>query len=144
MLTRVRIEVQEDTAEACVEALSKYEHAIQQQEARRYRDEWPVTVTVGDKIPATKDQPAYVATEESDPADEYPTPDQPWEDGLDHRGFFNDHFGREITEEVIEFDATIPGYNGRRVIAFNRVDTRSFTFLRVSGLDLTQTMSGAR
>ena len=134
MLTRVRIEVEEDTAEACVEALSKYEHAIQLQEVRRYRDTWPITVTA-----QSVHRPPYPG-EYADPqptavlepitgASEYPTPDQTWEAPLNVRTFFNDELGREITEEVIEFDASLPGYRGRRVVAYKRLDTRSLTFL---------------
>ena len=113
MLTRVRIEVEEETAEACVEALMKYEHAIQQQEARRYRDTWPVEFS--DKHANT-------------PEEEYPTPDQPWSDDAVPRSFFNGQFGREITEEVIEYDSSLPGYRGRRVVAFTRIDMRSRAF----------------
>lgn len=33
--------------------------------------------------------------------------------------------GREVTDEVIEYDPSIPGYKGRRVVKYMRVDTRS-------------------
>jgi hypothetical protein len=36
-----------------------------------------------------------------------------------------DHLGREVTDEVIEFDPGLPGYKGRRVVQFRRIDTRS-------------------
>ena len=101
MLKKIRIEVEEDSAEACVETLSKYEHAIQQQEAKRYQYLWP-------------------CTEEGLP----PIEDLPWKIGVAARGYYNGELGREIKEEVIEFDPTLPGYRGRRIVEYVRVDTR--------------------
>lgn len=121
MLTRVRIEVEEETAEACVEALWKYEHAIVQQEVRRYRRRWPIHIS--------SEGPAI--TEE----DEYPTPDQSWHDPVESRHWFNAELGREVTEEVIEYDGSVPGYRGRRVIRFARLDTRS-TFIPELHIDM--------
>ena len=99
MLRRVRIEVEEPTAEACVEALNKYEHAIQQQEAKRYHHLWPI--------------------DESDHIE-----DVPWSYGVAARRFYNDLLGREIVEEVIEFDAGGPYYHGQRDVRYDRIDTR--------------------
>lgn len=101
MLRKVRIEVEEDTPEACVEALSKYEHAIQQQEAKRYQYLWP-------------------ADPDGHPAIE----DNAWRIGVAARHFYNQELGREIKEEVIEFDPSLPGYRGRRIVEFVRLDTR--------------------
>lgn len=101
MLTKVRIEVEEDSAEACVETLSKYEHAIQQQEAKRYQYLWPCDT-------------------EGHPNIE----DNAWKIGVAARHFYNQELGREIVEEVIEFDPSLPGYRGRRVLKFVRIDTR--------------------
>lgn len=102
MLTRIRIEVEEDSPEACVETLSKYEHAIQQQEAKRYQYLWPSDL---DGHPAIEDNA--------------------WKIGVAARHFYNEELGREIAEEVIEFDAKRDGgYRGRRVVTFTRVDTR--------------------
>jgi hypothetical protein len=36
-----------------------------------------------------------------------------------------DRLGRDVTDEVIEYDASLPGYKGRRVVCFKRLDTRS-------------------
>lgn len=101
MLKKIRIEVEEDSAEACVETLSKYEHAIQQQEAKRYQYLWP-------------------CNEEGLP----PIEDLPWKIGVAARLFYNGELGREIKEEVIEFDPTLPGYKGRRIVEYVRIDTR--------------------
>jgi hypothetical protein len=109
MLTRVRIEVEEETAEKCVEALMKYEHALHQQETRRYRLLWPISAG-GEHV--------------NTPEEEYPTPDHPWSDDAVPRSFCNSQLGREITEEVIEYDQSLPGYRGRRVVVFTRIDTR--------------------
>lgn len=32
--------------------------------------------------------------------------------------------GRQVTDEVIEFDPSLPGYKGRRIVKFTRLDTR--------------------
>lgn len=122
MLTRIRIEVEgEDSAAATEEALAKYEHAIQVMEAQRYgkvrmggcRGEEPA---VGD---ANDPTPLHVRNEaQLSPA---------WAAPVVERGFYNDELGREVTDEVIEYDASIPGYKGRRVVQFRRVDTRSAT-----------------
>lgn len=101
MLKKIRIEVEEDSAEACVETLSKYEHAVQQQEAKRYQYLWPVN-------------------EEGLP----PIEDLPWRIGVAARSYYNGELGREIVEEVIEYDSGLPGYRGRRVVIYNRIDTR--------------------
>ena len=121
MLTRVRIEVEEDTAEGCVEALAKYEHAIQQQEARRYRDQWPISATL-DTRPEGE---SHVNSSE----DEYSTPDHDWSDPIAERDFYNEQLGREIYEEVIEYDPGLPGYKGRRVVGFKRLDSRREIFV---------------
>jgi hypothetical protein len=114
MLTRIRIEVEEETAEACVEALWKYEHAIVQQEVRRYRDLWPVTGSH-----------EHVNTAE----EEYPTFDHPWSDTIENRDWYNSTLGRELTEENIAYDESGPGFRGRRVVRFVRVDTRHSLFM---------------
>ena len=120
MLTRVRIEVEEESAEACVEALWKYEHAIQIAEARRYVHLWPVTVTA-----------SRSSDPEPEPVDaevQYGIREHPWEDSVVPRSFFNSELGRELVEEVIEFDEGLPGYRARRVVRFTRVDMRRSTF----------------
>lgn len=38
---------------------------------------------------------------------------------------YGDKLGREVTDEVLEYDPSIPGYKGRRVVQFRRLDTRS-------------------
>lgn len=134
MLRRIRIEVEEETAEACVEALWKYEHALVQQEVRRYRYRWPVSLVDEPEIRDGAGQLLPINTAELD-AREYPTPDQPWSDDIASRSFANEQLGRELHEEVIEFDEGLPGYRGRRVVSYTRVDTRlgSFVELEVSG-----------
>lgn len=100
MLTRIRIEVEgEDSAAACEEALTKYEHAIQTAEYERY-------VAAGREIKGTHTLPV-------------------WSTPVVERNFYNGQLGREVTDEVIEYDASIPGYKGRRVVCFRRIDTRS-------------------
>ena len=101
MLTRIRIEVEgEDSAAACEEALSKYEHALQETEIDRFRSLNEVDVP---KVPATR-----------------------WSTPIAERDFYNGYHGREVTDEVIEYDPSIPGYKGRRVVQFKRVDTRGY------------------
>lgn len=114
MLKRFRIEVEEVSPAECVEALDRYEHALHQQEARRYRWQWPVTLGSIDDDPGKP--------KNADPAEEYPTPDQPWAES--ERLYYEDWLGREVTEEVIEYDPALPGYKGRRVVSFKRIDTR--------------------
>ena len=109
MLTRIRIEVEEETAEACVEALWKYEHALVQQEIKRYRHLWPVSVTEEDVEDAE--------------LREYPTPNHPWSDDIAARSFANGELGREVTEEIIEY-VEGASYRGRRVVRYERIDMR--------------------
>ena len=99
MLRKVRIEVEEPTPTACVEALDKYEHAIQQQEAKRFHHLWPI------------DEEDHIE-------------DVPWTYGVAARRFYNDLLSREIVEEIIEFDSGGPHYKGRRVVRYDRIDTR--------------------
>lgn len=118
MLTRFRIEVEEETAQDCVDALWKYEHALVQQEVRRYRHLWPVTLE-GKPEPKKGELLEPISAE-----GEYPTPEHPWEHGLVPRWFYNELLGRELAEEVIEYDESLPGYRARRVVHFVRLDTR--------------------
>src|SRR5688500_337531 len=85
MLRKVRIEVTEPTAEACVDALNKYEHAIQQQEAKRYHHLWPI------------DEEDHIE-------------DVPWSYGVPGRRYYHEFLSREIVEEVIEYDSSRPCY----------------------------------
>lgn len=97
MLTRFRIEVEgADSAAACEEQLAKYEHSLQVAEAERYG------IAYGN----------------------VPTRYEPWETPAVKRDFYNEQLGREVTDEVIEYDPSLPGYKGRRVVRFKRVDTR--------------------
>ncbi len=104
MLTRIRIEVEgEDSAAAAEEALTKYEHSIQVAEyERRY-------VAAGREIKGTHALPV-------------------WNTPVVNRDFYNERLGREVTDEVIEYDPSLPGYKGRRVVQYRRIDTRSRTF----------------
>lgn len=43
------------------------------------------------------------------------------------RDWAQDQLGREVTDEVIEFDPSVPGYRGRRVVRYERLDTRTLT-----------------
>lgn len=95
MLTRVRIEVSgEDSSAAVVAALNKYEHALQVVEADRYR----------------------LGSHESLAPD--------WGTPVRDRDYVHALLGQEVTQEVVEFDPSSPGYKGRRVVKFTRVDTR--------------------
>jgi len=91
MLTRFRIEVEEQTADECVSALANYEQALVDDELRRY--------ALLDADMANSDDELYLRAAA-------------------------ELLGREVTEEVISFDETIPGYRGRRVVHFRRVDGR--------------------
>lgn len=102
MLRKFRIEVEEESPDRCVETLTKYEHALVAQEVKRYGDYFPQAS-------------GY------DPRSKL---DHPWDDEVAKRNFFNGELGREVIEEVIEYDPSLPGYKGRRVVAFTRVDTR--------------------
>src|ERR1043166_1857310 len=99
MLKRIRIEVEEATAEECVSALNKYEHLLQIAEADRYGfvEEFDIL-----KFPE-------------------------WGTSTNERNFYNGQLSREITEEVIQYAPkdTVPrGYHGRRVVRFKRLDNR--------------------
>lgn len=48
-----------------------------------------------------------------------------WRRDLSEIPSYAEEFGREVTDEVIEYDASLPGYKGRRVVQFRRLDTRS-------------------
>lgn len=110
MLTKFRIEVEEDSPDKCVETLTKYEHALQAQEVKRYAAYFPVSIR-SDGEP-TEDERRLGDL------------DHTWDVGVQERNFFNGEVGREVIEEVIEFDPNLPGYRGRRVVAFTRIDTR--------------------
>src|SRR5687767_2931245 len=102
MLTRFRIEVEEETADEAVAALSKYERLLHLTEMGRY-DAWTVKVAPEEVYEGLR-----------------------WDNPHDGEAdFYNELLGRELREEVIEYDETIPGYRGRRVVALTRVDTRS-------------------
>jgi len=105
MLTRIRIEVEgEDSAAATEAALTKYEHALQITEAQRHGI--GVIIEPGDER-----APMFAR--------------DGWKQSVVDRGFYNEELGREVTDEVIEFDPSLPGYKGRRVVQFRRIDTRS-------------------
>lgn len=111
MLRKLRIEVEEESPDKCVETLTKYEHALMAQEVKRYRKYFPVS---------SDDPELYERI--------LNTLDHPWEDEVAKRNFFNGELGREVVEEVIEYDPSLPGYKGRRVVSFTRIDTRSPEF----------------
>ncbi len=99
MLTRIRIEVEgEDSAAATEEALSKYEHVIHLTEMARHDHS---------KVDHENLPQSYS-----------------WQQPVDRRNFYGGELGREVTDEVIEYDASLPGYKGRRVVQFKRLDTR--------------------
>jgi hypothetical protein len=89
MLTRIRIEVEaEDSAAEVVEALDKYEEAVQHVEAGRLRVERGIDALPLDWSKTNAERP----------------------------GFFNAELGRTVTDEVIEKDKERSGYRGRRVV----------------------------
>jgi len=101
MLSRIRIEVtDEDSAAATEEALTKYEYAAQAIEADRHG-----LFGAGLAPPAAGTHWGG----ESELAMQQ----------------LAEKLGREVTDEVIEYDASIPGYKGRRVVCFRRIDTRA-------------------
>lgn len=120
MLTRFRIEVEEETVEECVESLAKYQHALQAIEADRYRGQWPVTLTTDVEPPGNND-----AWEAEYPVECY------WDMPMDERCFFTEEFAAEITEEVITFDPEGPCYKGRRVVRLPRIDMRQENLLMI-------------
>ncbi|MGH8896322.1 MAG: hypothetical protein ACRDZ4_04685 [Egibacteraceae bacterium] len=93
MLLRFRIEVLEGSADEAVAALTKYEHALHCVEMDRY------DAAIGVN-PRTRLIPRWSST-------------------VVDRSFFNEELGREITEEVIEYDNRNSGYRGRRVVHLN-------------------------
>ena len=117
MLTRIRIEVSgEDSARATEEALAKYEHVIHVAEASRHgllrkgsaRGEEALAVEEGQSVYEANLLQLYAG----------------WGVPVNERGFYGGELGREVTDEVIEYDPDLPGYKGRRVVQFRRVDTR--------------------
>lgn len=127
MLTRFRIEVQEKTVAETVDALARYEHAILTIEAQRYEHQWPKMVTV---------EPSKADVAEDD--HNYETG---WYMKMPERNFFIEELGVEVTDEVIEFDKTIPGYRGRRVVQLVRIDTRDEYFLPLTGTEQIATFT---
>jgi len=89
----------EDSAAATEAALTKYEHALQITEAQRF---------------GVGAQPIGAPKRVTDG----------WQKAVAERDFYNSELGREVTDEVIEYDASLPGYKGRRVVCFKRFDTR--------------------
>jgi hypothetical protein len=134
MLTRIRIEVTgEDSAAATEAALSKYEHALQVTEAQRHGIGYVVE-------PGDERSPEFAK--------------DGWKQPVAERDFYNQQLGREVTDEVIEYDPSLPGYKGRRVVCFKRLDTRNPTppallggepteGASVSAVTLTKAPSGA-
>jgi hypothetical protein len=120
MLTRIRIEVSgEDSAAATSEALARYEHALQVVEAERHGK-----LRMGD---ARGEETQQFDGSDGAPPAELVTAAQVapnWNTPVVDRGFYNSELGREVTDEVIEYDASLPGYKGRRVVCFRRLDTR--------------------
>jgi hypothetical protein len=97
MLKRVRIEVEAGSPDEAVCDLTKYEHALQAAEAERYG----LGRVAGDTF-------------------------RNWGISVGQREFYNEELGREITEEVIEYDAGGPSYLGRRVVQYRRIDNRDW------------------
>lgn len=97
LLTRIRIEVSDEASTAAVtNELDRYERAVMASEAMRH----------GRKLP----QSAHEVLDRT--CELRPDPD------------LADFLGREVTDEVIEYDASLPGHKGRRVVRFKRLDTR--------------------
>jgi hypothetical protein len=112
MLTRIRIEVEgADSAAACEAELTKYEHAMQVTEAQRFG--------IG-----------YESHQTDQGASQSSAQHCPWEVSVESRDFYNPQLGREVTDEVIEYDSSLPGYKGRRVVQFKRIDMRGQSFGR--------------
>lgn len=138
MLTRFRIEVEgADSAAACEEELAKYEHALQVAEAERYgarcdrkahacEDPEGVRDALVEAAPEASPAQLATAVRRLLQADGRPIA-LPWRHAVAARDYFNEILGREVTDEVIEYDSGLPGYKGRRVVQFKRVDTRSRT-----------------
>lgn len=104
MLTRFRIEVEESDATTCVESLDRYELMLHLAESSRYGL-------------------LYAGGDACELANEPFTVEQ-WVHGQSRSSFHSEKLGREVTDEVIEFDVSLPGYRARRVVAFKRLDTR--------------------
>jgi hypothetical protein len=118
MLTRIRIEVEgEDSAAACEEALTKYEHALQVLEAGRYGQLRKGSARGEEAEDLLEGESPYEANVRQLHAG--------WGVSTVERGFYNEELGREVTDEVIEFVPDHPGYRGRRVVQYRRLDTRS-------------------
>lgn len=137
MLTRFRIEVEGADSAAATEAeLTKYEHALQVAEAERYGIRWgdnkdhvgqdpeAVRAALAEAAPDASPQHLAVVVRRLLEGEGHPTT-IPWGHAPVKRDFFNEQLGREVTDEVIEYDKALPGYRGRRVVQLRRIDTRS-------------------
>jgi len=117
MLTRFRIEVEEQTIAETVEALAKYEHALVATEAQRYWEQWPhwYEQRGPDREPTELDDRSTFTK---------------WDMPMEQRDFFIEELGVEVTDEVIEM--VEPGlYKGRRVVQLVRIDGRSSSFIKL-------------
>jgi hypothetical protein len=95
MLKRVRIEVEEHDPIETAEALLRYEHALVMCEVERYG------------LARSSDSQLFV----------------PWSTPREERDWYALELHPQVTDEVISFME--PGYHtGRRVVMFQRVDTR--------------------
>lgn len=109
MLTKVRIEVEEQTVAETVDALARYEAALTVAEAQRYDTQWPHEYVV-DPLQSGEHRRRD------------PEPSYHWDLAeLPDYGF---QLGRELVEEVIEYDQSIPAWKGRMVVAYRRLDGR--------------------
>lgn len=125
MLKRFRIEVEELTIAETVDALARYEHALVAAEAQRFSAQWPVTLSSEEGV---IDEPYTYSV---------------WDMEMGAREYFIDELGVKISEELIEYDESLPGYKGRRVIRLERVDMRNPDFIPLK-VERLETIGEAR
>ena len=63
---------------------------------------------------------------------------------FEEREFFEMELGSELIEEVIEYDKTLPGWKGRRVVEYRRLDMRDDHFQPIEPLDFNASGDNAK
>lgn len=127
MLTQVRIQVEEQTVGEVVDALARYEAAITTAEAQRFDAQWPHEYTTDPLQPGV---PRRLSPEPSFHWDLVEIPE------------YDFQLGRELVEEVIEFDSGLPGWKGRRVVRYRRLDGREHDFVPIKEIEEFGVLNG--
>lgn len=131
MLTKVRIEVEEQTVAETVDALARYESAIMTAEAQRFDAQWPHEYVA---------DPLSHEARPLEPRRVDPEPMYHWD--LESLPDYALQLGRELIEEVIEYDPSLPGWKGRIVVAYRRLDGRESHFVTLDSNHWVESGSG--